>query len=196
MPSQVKGLEVLKASYGTSQQMTDVTKEVKKLVRDDGSLSFNVNANSFGVLDPAPGVKKTFQANISINGGNPTLMIKEDGEQFAVNIPDPTPPKQEDTTGGAISKILWYVLTALIGTYFAISYYIFGTSVVGSSILGIILAVIMASSTLTFALSSSSLGVAALIPFFLGSFIFQLLLVFAASLYDPNWINFDVLKTI
>jgi hypothetical protein len=52
----------------------------------------------------------------------------------------------------------------------------------------------MASSTITFALTSSSLGVAALLPFFLGSFIVQLFLVFAVSLYDPNWLNFDLLK--
>jgi hypothetical protein len=65
----------------------------------------------------------------------------------------------------------------------------------GSSIVGVILALLMASSTVTFALTSSSLGVAGLIPFFLGSFIIQVLIVFTVSLYDPNWLNFDVLKT-
>ena len=188
------GLKVIKATYGTPEHLEDVTKVVEKLVSDKGELSFNVGPNAFGILDPAPGIKKTFQANISINGGDPTLMTKDDGEQFVVNAPDPNPSKPDNTAGGAISQILWYSLVSLIGTYFAVSYYIVGANLIGSSIIGVILALLMASSTVTFALTSSSLGVAGLIPFFLGSFIVQVLVVFAISLYDPNWLNFDSLK--
>lgn len=188
-------LKIIKATYGTPEHLEDVTKVVDKLVSAKGELSFNVGPNAFGILDPAPGIKKTFQANISINGGNPTLMTKDDGEQFVVNAPDPSPPKPDNTAGGAINQILWYSLVSLIGTYFAVSYYIVGANLIGSSIVGVILALLMASSTITFALTSSSLGVAGLIPFFLGSFIIQVLVVFAVSLYDPNWLNFDVLKT-
>lgn len=195
MSDQPRGLKVIKATYGTAEHLEDVTKVVEKLVSDKGALSFNINPNAFGILDPAPGIKKTFQANISINGGNPMLMTKEDGEQFIVNVPDPNPLKTDNTAGGAIKQILWYSLVSLIGTYFAVSYYIVGANLIGSSIVGIILGLLMASSTITFALTSSSLGVAGLLPFFLGSFIIQLLLVFAVSLYDPNWLNFDVLKT-
>jgi hypothetical protein len=191
----MSALKVIKATYGTSEHLEDVTKVVEKLVSAKGELSFNVNPNTFGILDPAPGIKKTFQANISINGGSPTLLTKDDGEQFVVNAPDPNPAKPDNTAGGAISQILWYSLVSLIGTYFAVSYYIVGANLIGSSIVGVILALLMASSTITFAFSSSSLGVAGLIPFFLGSFIIQLLIVFAVSLYDPNWLNFDVLKT-
>lgn len=191
----MSALKVIKATYGTSEHLEDVTKVIEKLVSAKGELSFNVNPNTFGILDPAPGIKKTFQANISINGGSPTLLTKDDGEQFVVNAPDPNPAKPDNTAGGAISQILWYSLVSLIGTYFAVSYYIVGANLIGSSIVGVILALLMASSTITFAFSSSSLGVAGLIPFFLGSFIIQLLIVFAVSLYDPNWLNFDVLKT-
>lgn len=191
----MSGLKVIKATYGTPEHLEDVTKVVEKLVSAKGELSFNVGPNAFGILDPAPGVKKVFQANISINGGNPTLMTKDDGEQFTVNAPDPSPPKPDDSVGGAVNQILWYTLVALIGTYFTVSYYVFGTYMLGSSIVGSILGLLMASSTVTFAFSSSSLGVAGLIPFFLGSFIIQLLLVFTVSLYDPNWLNFDALKT-
>jgi len=87
-------------------------------------------------------------------------------------------------------------LVSLIGTYFAVSYYIVGANLIGSSIIGVILALLMASSTITFAFSSSSLGVAGLIPFFLGSFIIQVILVFTVSLYDPNWLDFDSLKAV
>lgn len=189
------GLKIIKATYGTPEHLEDVTKVVEKLVSDKGELSFNINPNAFGILDPAPGIKKTFQANISINDGNPTLMTKDDGEQFTVNVPNPSAPKPDDSAGGAINQILWYTLVSLIGTYFAVSYYIVGANLIGSSIIGVILALLMASSTITFAFSSSSLGVAGLIPFFLGSFIIQVILVFTVSLYDPNWLNFDVLKT-
>jgi hypothetical protein len=188
------GLKIIKATYGTPEHLEDVTKVVEKLVSDKGELSFNVGPNAFGILDPAPGIKKTFQANISINDGNPTLMTKDDGEQFTVNVPNPSAPKPDDSAGGAVNQILWYTLVSLIGTYFAVSYYIVGANLIGSSIIGVILALLMASSTVTFALTSSSLGVAALIPFFLGSFIIQVMLVFAVSLYDPNWLNFDSLK--
>ena len=190
------GLKIIKATYGTPEHLEDVTKVVEKLVSDKGELSFNINPNAFGILDPAPGIKKTFQANISINDGNPTLMTKDDGEQFTVNVPNPSAPKPDDSAGGAISQILWYSLVSLIGTYFAVSYYIVGANLIGSSIIGVILALLMASSTITFALTSSSIGVAGLIPFFLGSFIIQVILVFTVSLYDPNWLNFDVLKTV
>lgn len=191
----MSALKVIKATYGTSEHLEDVTKVVEKLVSAKGELSFNVNPNTFGILDPAPGIKKTFQANISINDGSPTLLTKDDGEQFVVNAPNPNPTTSDNSVGGAISQILWYSLVSLIGTYFAVSYYIVGANLIGSSIVGVILALLMASSTITFAFSSSSLGVAGLIPFFLGSFIIQLLIVFAVSLYDPNWLNFDSLKT-
>ena len=190
------GLKIIKATYGTPEHLEDVTKVVEKLVSDKGELSFNINPNAFGILDPAPGIKKTFQANIAINDGNPTLMTKDDGEQFTVNVPNPSAPKPDDSAGGAINQILWYTLVSLIGTYFAVSYYIVGANLIGSSIIGVILALLMASSTITFALTSSSIGVAGLIPFFLGSFIIQVILVFTVSLYDPNWLNFDVLKTV
>jgi hypothetical protein len=191
----MSALKVIKATYGTSEHLEDVTKVVEKLVSAKGELSFNVNPNTFGILDPAPGIKKTFQANISINDGSPTLLTKDDGEQFVVNAPNPNPTTSDNSVGGAISQILWYSLVSLIGTYFAVSYYIVGANLIGSSIVGVILALLMASSTITFAFSSSSLGVAGLIPFFLGSFIIQLLIVFTVSLYDPNWLNFDSLKT-
>lgn len=191
----MSALKVIKATYGTSEHLEDVTKVVEKLVSAKGELSFNVNPNTFGILDPAPGIKKTFQANISINDGSPTLLTKDDGEQFVVNAPNPNPTTSDNSVGGAISQILWYTLVSLIGTYFAVSYYIVGANLIGSSIVGVILALLMASSTITFAFSSSSLGVAGLIPFFLGSFIIQLLIVFTVSLYDPHWLNFDSLKT-
>ena len=102
----MSALKVIKATYGTSEHLEDVTKVIEKLVSAKGELSFNVNPNTFGILDPAPGIKKTFQANISINGGSPTLLTKDDGEQFVVNAPDPNPAKPDNTAGGAISQIL------------------------------------------------------------------------------------------
>ena len=75
------GLKILKASYGTGTTNTDVTDEVSKMVTSDGSLSFTVGAQSLGILDPAPGVKKTLQISFSINGGKPTLLQHDDGDE-------------------------------------------------------------------------------------------------------------------
>lgn len=78
------GFKILKATYGIQGNFTDVTKEVQAMINDD-SLDFTVSAQSLGILDPAPGVKKTFQAKVVINDGKPTIMSKEDGEQFTIN---------------------------------------------------------------------------------------------------------------
>jgi hypothetical protein len=81
-----EGLKVLKASFGVSGNFTDVTKEVSAMI-GDGGLDFVVSAQSLGILDPAPGVKKTFQAKITINDGKPTILTKEEGEQFTISAP-------------------------------------------------------------------------------------------------------------
>jgi hypothetical protein len=47
----MSALKVIKATYGTSEHLEDVTKVVEKLVSAKGELSFNVNPNTFGILD-------------------------------------------------------------------------------------------------------------------------------------------------
>jgi hypothetical protein len=83
------GLTILKASYGTTGNFTDVSKEVQSMVQD-GTIDFTVSAQNLGILDPAPGVQKTFQMQYTINGGTATLMQKNDGDQVSISAPPDT----------------------------------------------------------------------------------------------------------
>lgn len=104
------GLNILKASYGVSGNFTDVTKEVSSMV-NDGTLNFQVSAQSLGILDPAPGVKKTLQVQASINKGTPTLFTKEDGEQLVINAPS---PKKSTGPVTASMSFVGYLVYALM----------------------------------------------------------------------------------
>ncbi len=101
----VDGLKILKASYGIQGNFTDVTKEAQAMV-DDGSINFVVSPQNLGILDPAPGVKKTFQAQVVINKGTPTVMSKDDGEVFVINA-TPDPSKKSGPVGS--QAYLWVV---------------------------------------------------------------------------------------
>lgn len=108
------GLKILKATYGVQGNFTDVTSEIKAMVNDD-SLDFTVSAQSLGILDPAPGVKKTFQAKVVINDGHPTIMTKEDGEQFTISATETSrrrgPTASQLTFMGVVFKNILVFLT-------------------------------------------------------------------------------------
>ena len=184
-----KGLEVLQASYGAQGATEDVTKQTQKLIQN-GELHFTVGAQAFGILDPAPGVKKTFQANVSINGGSPTLFIKDDGEQVVVNAPTVQPTEPKKSPGGQALSVVWYVLVALIGTFFICCSYYFGAYGLGSPILGSILSMFVAVTTLAFGVGNSAAGPFGLLVFVLAVASIQLSVVFMITLVAPNYIDF------
>jgi hypothetical protein len=190
-----KGLEILQASYGTQGATQDVTKETQKLIRD-GSLSFTVGAQSFGILDPAPGVKKTFQANVSLNGAPATLFTKDDGEQMVINAPTVKSEDAPKSPGSQVLGVFWYFLVALIGTFFVFCSYYFGAYGLKSSILGWIFAGVVAIVTITFGVSESTAGPLGLFVFILGVASFQASLVFIICLFNPDWIDFSWSKKV
>jgi hypothetical protein len=187
------GLEVLQASYGAQGATQDVTKETKKLIRD-GSLSFTVGAQSFGILDPAPGVKKTFQANVSINGAPPTLFTKDDGEQMVVNAPTVKTDDAPKSFGDQLLAVSWYFAVALIGSFFVGCSYSFGTRGLKSSILGWIFAIIVTILTIGLGISNAKSGIFGLIGFVIGISMFQAGVVYFISTYDPNLIDYSYAK--
>lgn len=170
------GLYIAKASYGVQGNFTDVTEEAQALVQD-GNINFTVSAQSLGILDPAPGVTKTFQAQVVINSGTPSTISKEDGEVFAVSAP---PVKSDDKPShfGNIYSAFWYGFMAVLTSYVAFSSYKFGAKGLGVSIVGIILA----------GLTFISFGWAGLL--ILPGF------VFLYSLYDPNGLDFSYARTV
>jgi hypothetical protein len=190
-----KGLEILQASYGTQGATQDVTKETQKLIKD-GSLSFTVGAQSFGILDPAPGVKKTFQANVSLNGAPATLFTKDDGEQMVINAPTVKSEDAPKSPGSQVLGVFWYFLVALIGTFFVFCSYYFGAYGLKSSILGWIFAGVVAIVTITFGVSESTAGPLGLFVFILGVASFQASLVFIICLFNPDWIDFSWSKKV
>lgn len=104
------GLNVTKASYGITGNFTDVTKEVQSMVQD-GSIDFTVSAQNLGILDPAPGVTKTFQIQYTINGGTSTLLQKNDGDQITISAPPDTSKPTAPASG--VAKVFGYVHLAL-----------------------------------------------------------------------------------
>lgn len=169
------GLEVIKASYGAQNNFQDVTTEVDSLVQD-GELNFTVSPQALGILDPAPGVQKTFQANIKINGGDPTLLTKNDGEVFMISAPGVEEKKSGPSHVFNIMSAFWYFLVILFTVYFSMSAYRMGALGFASPIIGYIF----------FALSIVTFGMFGLVgvPVFM----------FFYSLIWPNGINMDVLN--
>jgi hypothetical protein len=190
-----KGLEVLQASYGAQGATQDVTKETQKLIKN-GSLSFTVGAQSFGILDPAPGVKKTFQANVSINGAPATLFTKDDGEQMVINAPTVKPEDTPKSPGSQVLGVFWYFLVSLIGTFFICCSYYFGAYGLKSSILGWIFAGVVTIATIAFGITESRAGPFGLFVFILGVASFQASTVFIICLFNPDWIDFSWSKKV
>jgi hypothetical protein len=190
-----KGLVIVKASYGTSAHVVDVTKETQKMVKKDRKIDFTVGPQAFGVLDPAPGVKKTFQAQIKLNDGAPVFMKKDDGEQFVID--SPKNDEVEDNSGQIgvqFMTTIFYIMAAYIGAYLVFSSYKFGTKGLDSSVAGIIFALMTFSSTISLAMSDSKAGAAGLFAFAIAIASTQLWFAYMISLYDPNFINFQAIK--
>ena len=193
--AETPGLEVLKASYGVQGTFTDVTEETKKLIKD-GTLSFTVSPQTLGILDPAPGVKKTYQVNVSINGAAPTQFTKDDGEQLVINAPTVAKDEKKDTPGDQVLNVVFYTLASVAGAYFAWSFYSFGTKGLKFWIVGVLGALVIVSSTITFAISGSSFSGGGLIAFTLGIAYLQFSAVFLISLFFPDYISFDELNKV
>lgn len=114
------GLTILKATYGIQNNFTDVTEQVKNLVQD-GDLNFTVSAQDLGILDPAPGVTKTFQMQYTVNKGKPQLLSKNDTEQVGISVPKVASKDKKDqpTIWGSI----FYGIGAFIIMFIAKSAY-------------------------------------------------------------------------
>lgn len=187
------GLEIVKATYGAEQYSEDVTKAVRDLIRD-GSLSITVSPQAFGIIDPAPGVKKILQVNASLNGAAPTLFSAEDSKQLVINAPTIKKDEGPKSAGSQVIVVIWYGLVAFIGTFFIVSSYRFGTLGLGSSFLGMLFALVVATITVTLGISQSHSGVAGLITLVIGAASIQLFIAFSISMFNPDYINFDWAK--
>ena len=132
------GLHIIKATYGITGNSQDVTTEVESIATaNDGSLNFTVSPQSFGILDPAPGVAKTFQLQVTINGGEPSLTTYNDGDIVQVSAPPvPTDTKKAGTAVSALSALwsafMWFIFS-LFGFFFFQSSYMVGIALTRSA---------------------------------------------------------------
>jgi hypothetical protein len=193
----IVGLQINKASYGVApSSLVDVTAETAALIKD-GNVNFTVSPQAFGVLDPAPGVKKTFQGSFVINNGRPTILTKDDGEVF--DLTAPTLDKKEKLNyAGIFGTSVFYFLISLSGVYFSYSAYRLVNEGIGSSyqIFGIFLGLMILGSFVSFGAADVQYGILGLIislPSLIFSFLF---LVFLILCYDLDFINFSYLGGI
>lgn len=192
------GLKILKASYGTGTTWADVTSQVERSIQDD-NLNFTVSSQTFGILDPAPGVKKTFQAQVSINGGKPTLLTKEDGEIFDITVKSKQDKKNHP---GIFATSLFYFLISMMALFFAYSGYKFGALGLGKTWLGYLIGVIILATFISFGAADLSTGVFGLLfstPFLAGLLPLLVFLITFISFHffnDANYINFKGIKGV
>ena len=190
----IEGLTVKQAMYGVGpSSWTDVTSQTQSLIQD-GNLNFTVSAQAFGIIDPAPGVKKTFQGLISINGGKPSLLTKDDTEVFDLSAPT-LEKKEQPNHLSVVGTSIFYFLASVLGVYFAYSAFLLGEKGVNSYLFGIILGTIILGAYVSFGAADVGLGIFGLL-ISTPSLIFSLLfVVFVVLCYDLNFIDFSYLKT-
>ena len=167
-----EGLTIIKAIYGVQSAFQDVTTGVQALA-NNGEVNFTVSAQSLGVLDPAPGVKKTFQMQYKINGGNISLLNKDDGEQVVLSVPTVVTKaaalediKKAPTFTGTVGNSIW----GLVVGFFTISSHWAGSVLLGSPAVGVGFALITLFTHGTFGIF--------VVPAF----------IFAYFLFNPNYI--------
>ena len=157
------GLLVKQAMYGVGpSSWTDVTAQTQALIQD-GNLNFTVSPQAFGIIDPAPGVKKSFQTLIIINGASkPTNLSKDDGEVFDLTAPT-LETKEKINHPGIIASTIFYFLVSLMGVYFAYSSYMLGSEGLKSSVVGFILGAIILGAFVSFGAVDVRVGVIGLL---------------------------------
>jgi hypothetical protein len=191
-----EGIKILKASYGTGTTWTDVTEKVKPLIQDD-NLNFTVGSETFGILDPAPGVKKTFQAQISINGGKPTLFTKEDSQIFDLNVPV---KKDKVNNTSIFGSSFFYFLVSILALYFSYSAYKFGALGLGRSWLGYVLGALVLGTFISFGAADAATGIFGLMvstPMLSGLLpliVFLMTFIGYHFYNNSDWINFAAIN--
>jgi hypothetical protein len=100
------GLQITKAEYGYTGNLTDVTNAVQDLVKN-GSINLKVGFAQVGIPDPNPQKLKALEVEYTINGAKGTQIIA-DGQTFAVSAPPVNETSQGSDFGNAGSSALYW----------------------------------------------------------------------------------------
>jgi hypothetical protein len=113
------GLQIVKAEYGYTGNMTDVTDALQRYVKN-GSIKVKVSSKAMGIPDPNPSKQKTLSVTYTLNGATNTQDIN-DGTTFSVSAPAVESPST--TTASQNTKTLMYTIWRSIGYFFFIALY-------------------------------------------------------------------------
>jgi hypothetical protein len=100
------GLQITKAQYGYTGNLTDVTNALQDLIKN-GSINVKVSPSAVGLPDPNPNKKKALEVDYTINGAPNTLIVM-DGDTFAVSAPPAEETSQGSDFGNAGSSALYW----------------------------------------------------------------------------------------
>ena len=189
----VSGLTVVKASYGVSPNFIDVTDNVILMIQD-GDLTFTVSPQSLGILDPAPGVQKEFQAQVVINGGIPSNLSKVDGEVFAISAPPLKGKKKDVNHAFNIFTALWYCFVFGLAGYLGYSGYRLGAESVGSPMLGYFFLFVVGGGFFALGTAEAGTGILGLIAASPGLLAIIPIVIFWGTLWTPDFIDYEQLK--
>jgi hypothetical protein len=176
------GLKILNATYGVDTNRIDITKEIQQQVQD-GELNLTVDSNTFGIVDPAPGVKKSLNIQYSVNGGKPINLLKDDGEVVTLSVP--TPKDKKPNHGQFLAVTIGYFILAFGTAFLANSIYklsLEGFFGMNYQFVGYILSGIIIASSLGLAFSDN-VGIVGAITSLFGHYIWILSIIFGFSFF-------------
>ena len=112
------GLQITKAEYGYSGNLTDVTDAVQNLVSSDGSINLKVGFAAVGLPDPNPNKQKSLTVDYTINGA-PSTQTLTDGQTFKLSAPasqakSNSSPSQD---AGSVMAILFKSIAQFFGMF-------------------------------------------------------------------------------
>jgi hypothetical protein len=112
------GLQIVKAEYGYSGNMTDVTDAIQSYV-SDGKINITVSPKSVGIPDPNPNKQKYLSVQYSLNGATSSETIT-DGQSFRLSAPplnEPTKPLKQNVNS-LLSSVLSSIFKYGLPTFF------------------------------------------------------------------------------
>jgi hypothetical protein len=113
------GLQITKAEYGYTGNLTDVTNAVQDMIKN-GSINMVVGFKQVGIPDPNPEKLKALEVEYTINGAKGTQIIM-DGQTFALSAPPVNDSKSPKDSGADFMNSIWSAVWFFIKVFFFVS---------------------------------------------------------------------------
>lgn len=116
---EASGLQITKAEYGFTGNMTDVTDALQRYIKD-GGIDITVNHKNMGIPDPNPSKVKTLSVTYTLNGASNSQQIN-DGGRFTVYAPPVDAPQNKSASDN--TKTLMYTVWRAVVNFFFVAFY-------------------------------------------------------------------------